>query len=82
MVNRESVVVDTATQETALGYTRQSATQISANASLVPQAKWTGIIDDAKGGDGRHQQYAADDQKDARCAGLCYLQNHERIARR
>jgi hypothetical protein len=61
---------------------RQSATQVSAYAALVPQTERAGIIDDAESGDRSHQQDAADDEEDARGAGLRHLQNDERITRR
>src|SRR4051812_32127736 len=58
----------------ALRNAGQSATQVPADAALVPKPKRAGIIDDPEGGDGRHQQDAADDQEDARGAGLSDLQ--------
>lgn len=60
---------------------RETASQVSANAALVPESKRPGIVDDAKGRDGRHQQYTAEDQEDACGASLRHLQDDQSIAR-
>jgi hypothetical protein len=60
---------------------RKATTQVPANAALVPQPKRARIIDNAKGGDGRHQQDAADNQEDTRSPSLRDLQNDKSITR-